>query len=72
DDRGDKRPLMGDLDGSSEIEKTADIISFLYREEYYNPETPNKNVLEITTGKQRNGVTGVVKLKFIREIGRII
>ncbi|MGL5964833.1 MAG: DnaB-like helicase C-terminal domain-containing protein, partial [Fusobacteriaceae bacterium] len=69
---GDKRPLMGDLDGSSEIEKTADIISFLYREEYYNPETPNKNVLEITTGKQRNGVTGVVKLKFIREIGRII
>ncbi|MGL4980942.1 MAG: DnaB-like helicase C-terminal domain-containing protein [Fusobacteriaceae bacterium] len=44
----------------------------MYREEYYNPETPNKNVLEITTGKQRNGVTGVVKLKFIREIGRII
>lgn len=72
DDRADKRPLMGDLDGSSEIEKTADIISFLYREEYYSRDTPNKNILEITTSKQRNGVTGVVKLKFFGEVQRII
>ncbi|MGL4403467.1 MAG: replicative DNA helicase [Fusobacteriaceae bacterium] len=72
DERADRRPIMSDLDGSSEIEKTADIISFLYRDEYYNRDTEDKNTLEVTIAKQRNGETGLVKMKFFGDIQRIV
>ncbi|MGL6131641.1 MAG: DnaB-like helicase C-terminal domain-containing protein, partial [Fusobacteriaceae bacterium] len=72
DERADRRPVMSDLDGSSEIEKTADIISFLYRDEYYNRDTADRNILEVTIAKQRNGETGLVKMKFFGDIQRIV
>lgn len=72
DDRGDKHPLMTDLDGSSEIEKSADVISFLYREAYYAPNSGNRDSLEITIAKQRNGPTGNVKMRFQGEYQRVL
>lgn len=70
--RQDKRPMMSDLRDSGEIEQHADIIAFLYRDDYYNPETELKNVIEINVAKQRNGPTGVVNLAFIKEYNRFV
>lgn len=69
--RADKRPIMSDLDGSSEIEKTADIITFLYRDEYYNFDSEQKGILELITAKQRDGEVGAVHVRFMGEYQRI-
>jgi replicative DNA helicase len=68
--RADKRPALADLRESGSLEQDADIVGFLYREDYYNPETDRKNITELIIAKQRNGPVGSVDFYFQKEFSK--
>lgn len=70
--RQDKRPMMSDLRESGAIEQDADLVAFLYREDYYDKETEDQNMVEVIMAKHRDGPTGTVKLAFIKEYGKFL
>ncbi len=70
--RQDKRPMMSDIRESGQIEQDADVIGFLYRDDYYDKESESKNIIEIIIAKQRNGPVGTVSLAFIKEHGTFV
>lgn len=65
--RAEKKPQLSDLRESGSLEQDADIVMFLYRESYYNPEAPNPTQTELIIAKHRNGPTGVIKFNFTKE-----
>lgn len=70
--RQDKRPIMSDLLESGAIEADADLISFIYRDEYYHPESDKKGIAEIIIAKHRNGPVGTVELGYLKEFTKFV
>ncbi|WP_274365033.1 replicative DNA helicase [Paenibacillus thermotolerans] len=70
--RQDKRPMMSDLRESGSIEQDADIVGFLYRDDYYNQDSEKKNIIEIIIAKQRNGPVGTVELVFLKSFNKFV
>ena len=66
--RADHRPMLSDLRESGSIEQDADIVMFLYRDEYYNPDTERKNIGEVIVAKNRHGETGTIELVWFGEV----
>ncbi|TKI50633.1 replicative DNA helicase [Lysinibacillus tabacifolii] len=69
--RQDKRPVMSDLRDSGNIEQDADVIAFLYRDDYYAKESERQNMLEFIIAKHRNGPTGTVFASYVKDTGRL-
>ncbi|MBV8959467.1 MAG: replicative DNA helicase [Actinobacteria bacterium] len=68
--RADKRPVLADLRESGSLEQDADVVMFIYRDEMYNPESPDRDTAELIVAKHRNGPTGTTHLAFLKQFTR--
>ncbi|PIB52445.1 hypothetical protein AOA60_26380, partial [Pseudomonas sp. 2822-17] len=65
-------PMMSDIRESGSIEQDADIVAFLYRDDYYDRESEKRDIIEIIIAKQRNGPVGTVELAFVKEYNKFV
>jgi replicative DNA helicase len=70
--RADHRPILSDLRESGAIEQDADVVMFLYRDEYYHPDSEKKNIGEVIIAKQRNGPTGTIELVWLGQFTKFV